>query len=172
MTQPSAAGAIYRGMDRAALDAAYNNAAAVADSQDFIARWREESAAARSGPLARLDIPYGGRPRERFDYFAAGRARPPLFVFIHGGYWQRNDKDTFAFVAEGPRAHGIDVATIGYTLAPDVRLTADRPGRARRRSRVRSRPHVRRRLVCRRASHGHGREPPSVSRRAAHQRHL
>ena len=68
----------YRGMDRAALDAAYNNAAAVADSQDFIARWREESAAARSGPLARLDIPYGGRPRERFDYFAAGRARPPL----------------------------------------------------------------------------------------------
>jgi arylformamidase len=119
----AAASAIYRGMDRAALDAAYNNAAAVADSQDFIARWRDASAAVRSGPRARLDIPYGGRPRERFDYFGAGRARPPLFVFIHGGYWQRNDKDIFAFAAEGPRAHGIDVATIGYTLAPDVRLT-------------------------------------------------
>jgi arylformamidase len=123
MTQASAAKAIYRGMDREALDAAYNNAAAVADSQDFIARWRDASAAVRSGPRARLDIPYGSRPRARFDYFAAGTAKAPLFVFIHGGYWQRNDKDTFAFVAEGPRGHGIDVALVGYTLAPDVRLT-------------------------------------------------
>ena len=32
MTQASAAKAIYRGMDQATLDAAYNNAAAVADS--------------------------------------------------------------------------------------------------------------------------------------------
>ena len=117
-----AAKAIYRGMDRAALDAAYNNATAVADSQDFIARWREGSAAVRSGPRARLDIPYGSRPRARIDYFSAGSAKAPLFVFIHGGYWQRNDKDTFAFVAEGPRAHGIDVALVGYSLAPEVRL--------------------------------------------------
>jgi arylformamidase len=43
MTQTSArpAAAIYRGMDRAALDAAYNNSAAVADSADWLARWRE-----------------------------------------------------------------------------------------------------------------------------------
>jgi arylformamidase len=52
-----------------------------------------------------------------------GRRNAPLFVFIHGGYWQRNDKDMFAFVADGPRPHGIDVALVGYTLAPDVRLT-------------------------------------------------
>jgi len=44
-------------------------------------------------------------------------------VFIHGGYWQRNDKDMFAFLADGPRAHGIDVAVVGYTLAPEARLT-------------------------------------------------
>jgi arylformamidase len=29
----------------------------------------------------------------------------------------------FAFIADGPRPHGIDVALVGYTLAPDVRLT-------------------------------------------------
>jgi arylformamidase len=29
----------------------------------------------------------------------------------------------FAFVADGPRAHGIDVAVVGYTLAPHARLT-------------------------------------------------
>jgi arylformamidase len=125
MTQTSArpAAAIYRGMDRAALDAAYNNSAAVADSAEWLARWRELSAAVRANPSARLDIPYGSRPRARFDYFPAGVARAPLFVFIHGGYWQRNDKDIFAFLAEGPRARGIDVAIVGYTLAPDARLT-------------------------------------------------
>ena len=115
--------AIYRGMDRAALDAAYNNADAVPDSQERIARWRERSAAVRAGSGARLDIPHGSRPRARFDYFSSGAAQAPLFVFIHGGYWQRNDKDMFALVADGPRAHAIDVATVGYTLAPDVRLT-------------------------------------------------
>ena len=121
--RPAAATAIYRGMDRAALDAAYNTGAAVADSADWLARWRELSAAVRASPRARLDSPYGSRPRARFDYFPCGAARAPLFVFIHGGYWQRNDKDMFAFLADGPRAHGIDVAVVGYTLAPEARLT-------------------------------------------------
>jgi arylformamidase len=122
-TRPAAATAIYRGMDRAALDAAYNNTAAVADSPDWLARWEKLSAAVRSGPRARLDIAYASRPRARLDYFACGALKPPLFVFIHGGYWQRNDKDMFAFVAEGPRTHGTDVALLGYTLAPQARLT-------------------------------------------------
>jgi arylformamidase len=115
--------AIYRGMDRAALDAAYNNGAAITDSEDWLSRWRELSAAVRSSPYARLDIPYGSRARACFDYFTSGAVRPPLFVFIHGGYWQRNDKDMFAFLVDGPRAHGIDVAVVGYTLAPEARLT-------------------------------------------------
>jgi arylformamidase len=114
--------ALYRGMDRAALDAAYNNSAAVADSPQWLARWRARSAVVRAEPGARLDVAYGARPRARFDYFPAGAARAPLFVFIHGGYWQRNEKETFAFVADGPRPHGIDVALVGYTLAPDARL--------------------------------------------------
>ena len=40
----------------------------------------------RSSPYARLDIPHGSRARARFDYFTSGAVRPPLFVFIHGGY--------------------------------------------------------------------------------------
>jgi arylformamidase len=114
--------ALYRGMDRAALDAAYNNSAAVADSPQWLARWRARSAAIRAEPGARLDVAYGAMPRAKLDYFPAGPARAPLFVFIHGGYWQRNEKETFAFVADGPRPHGIDVALVGYTLAPEARL--------------------------------------------------
>ncbi|HEX2652038.1 MAG TPA: alpha/beta hydrolase [Xanthobacteraceae bacterium] len=115
--------ALYRGMDRPALDAAYNNSAAVADSAQWVARWREQSAMIRARSGNRLDLRYGPRPRARLDYFPSGNKNAPLFAFIHGGYWQRNEKETFAFVAEGPRAHGIDVALIGYTLTPDVRLT-------------------------------------------------
>src|SRR5271157_1537399 len=114
---------IYRGMDRAALDAAYNNSAAVADSSAYLDRWRRRSALVRAMPDARLDLGYGTRPRARLDYFPSGEPHAPLFVFIHGGYWQRNEKETFAFIAEGPRAHGIDVALVGYTLAPEARLS-------------------------------------------------
>jgi len=114
--------AIYRGMDRAALDAAYDNTAAVADSQTYRAQWWERSAAIRAEPSARLDLRYGARPRAMLDYFPAQNGAP-LFVFIHGGYWQRNEKERFAFVAAGPRAHGINVAVVGYTLGPEARMT-------------------------------------------------
>ena len=63
--RPAPATAVYRGMDRASLDAAYNNGAAVVDSADWLARWRELSTAVRSSPRARLDIPYASRPRTR-----------------------------------------------------------------------------------------------------------
>jgi arylformamidase len=113
---------IYRGMDRAALDAAYNNSAAVADSAQWVARWTEASAKLRQMPNTGLDIAYGKRPRARLDYLPCGAARAPLFVFIHGGYWQRNDKNMFACMAEGPLARGFDVALPGYTLGPEARL--------------------------------------------------
>ena len=115
--------AIYRGMDRAALDAAYDNTGTVADSQEYRARWWEASAEIRAQPQSRLDLRYGVRPRATLDYIPSGADGAPLFVFIHGGYWQRNEKERFSFVATGPRAHGIDVAVPGYTLAPEARLT-------------------------------------------------
>jgi acetyl esterase/lipase len=115
--------AIYRGMDRATLDAAYDNTGAVADSQDYRAHWWEASAAIRAQPQSKLDVRYGARPRAALDYFPSGATHAPLFVFIHGGYWQRNEKERFSFIVPGPRAHGINVAIPGYTLAPDARLT-------------------------------------------------
>ncbi|MZR31539.1 alpha/beta hydrolase [Sneathiella litorea] len=114
---------VYRGMNKATLDAAYNNSAAVTESASMIADWERRGKIVRSQPNARLDIEYGPRPRNRIDYFATQRKHSPLFVFIHGGYWQRNSKETFSFISEGPVAHGMNVAVIGYTLAPDASLT-------------------------------------------------
>lgn len=109
-------------MDRNALDAAYNNSAAVSDSPQWLDRWRERSAACRTGPGVWLGVAYGHRERTSLDYFSCGVSGSPLFVFLHGGYWQRNDKEMFSFVAQGPNARGIDVAVVGYTLAPVARL--------------------------------------------------
>jgi arylformamidase len=110
-------------MDQAVLDAAYNNTAAVADSGARLAQWNERSAIVRAEANSRLDLVYGPRPRNRLDYFASKGRGGPLFVFLHGGYWQRNSKEIFAFISDGPRAHGINVAVIGYTLAPQARLS-------------------------------------------------
>jgi hypothetical protein len=108
-------------MDRAALDAAYNNGAAVKDSAQIVAGWETRSARLRAAHPEGMDLRYGPDERNRIDYFAARRDGPVL-AFIHGGYWQNRAKELFAFVAEGPLAWGINVALIGYTLAPQKRL--------------------------------------------------
>src|SRR5262245_14527784 len=113
---------IYRGMDRAALDAAYDNSSAVKDVAEYRERWMQESEAVRREQAARLNLRYGPKPRATLDYFPA-KTGAPLFVYIHGGYWQRNEKERFAFVSRGPHQHDINVAVPGYTLAPEARLT-------------------------------------------------
>lgn len=123
MTDVSPSPSVYRGMDQAALDAAYNNGAAVPENSAWLEKWRERSLPIRAAAGAQLDIPYGPKERTRIDYFPCGAVDAPVFVFIHGGYWQRNAKELFSFVANGPMAHGINVATVGYTLAPNARLT-------------------------------------------------
>ncbi|MGE5639142.1 MAG: alpha/beta hydrolase [Clostridia bacterium] len=109
-------------MDKAALDAAYNNAIAVKNSAQIVEDWTKRTAALRARFSSTLDIPYGKAERNRVDLFAP-KAGAPLLAFIHGGWWQNRAKDNFGFIAEGPLAQGINVAMIGYTLAPNIRLT-------------------------------------------------
>jgi arylformamidase len=117
---PSTSNSVYRGMDRDALTRAYDNSGAVIDSPAWLQRWCERSNALRAKPGHTLDIAYGSGERQKIDYFACGKQNAPLFVFLHGGYWQRNHRDMFSFVAEGPMASGYDVAIVGYTLAPEA----------------------------------------------------
>ena len=113
---------VYRGMDRQTLDAAYNNSAAVADSDQYLADWLRRSEALRARMPDHLDLVYGDAPRTRLDFFAAGRPAAATLLFFHGGYWQRNAKEGFSFIAEGPLAHGFHVAAAGYTLAPEATM--------------------------------------------------
>jgi acetyl esterase/lipase len=109
-------------MDQAALDAAYNNSAAVVDSASIIADWDRRSAELAAAYPQHLDVRHGPRERNRLDFFAAHGNSAPVLVFIHGGYWQMRAKETFRFLAAGPLAHGISVANVAYTLAPDATL--------------------------------------------------
>jgi acetyl esterase/lipase len=114
---------VWNGFSQAELDAAYNNMAAVADSQARLDGWAARSAGLRASAGAECDQPYGPGERQRFDMFRCGQDDAPLAVFIHGGWWQRNSKDVFSCMALGPMALGCDVALLGYTLAPAARLT-------------------------------------------------
>ncbi|MDQ2802706.1 MAG: alpha/beta hydrolase [Pseudomonadota bacterium] len=110
-------------ISRDARDAAYNNTAAVADSPGLNASRDAASAGFRAAHPDKLDLAYGPRERNRWDLFPARDPAAPCLVFIHGGYWQRNSREQFACLMEGPRALGWSAALPGYTLAPDASLT-------------------------------------------------
>ncbi|MCA8304056.1 alpha/beta hydrolase [Burkholderia seminalis] len=114
---------LYRGMDRAALDAAYLNTKAVPDFPALLASCQARSAALYDATPGRRDLRYGAQPAQRFDWLSCGQAGAPLFVFIHGGYWQHCTKADFAYAASGPLACGFDVILAEYTLAPVATMT-------------------------------------------------
>jgi acetyl esterase/lipase len=119
-------------MDRAALDAAYNNRNAVADYAAIAAARQRRSERVRRSRRFHADLKYGAGARERLDFFPADRAGAPVLAFIHGGYWQTNDKEASSFLVEGPLALGYAVALIEYTLAPaaDIDRIVAEVGRA------------------------------------------
>jgi arylformamidase len=102
-------------------DLGLNNGVAVPESADIVAGWERRSTEMRARYSDHLDLRYGPRERNRIDFLKAAEKGPTL-LFIHGGYWQQRAKETFTLFAAGPMAHGINVALIGYTLAPDATL--------------------------------------------------
>jgi arylformamidase len=108
----------YRGMDRDALSVAYDNRAIVPGWEGYLARWRARSDALYAARAPLRDLPYGPGPRQRLDLFESADASAPTVLFLHGGYWQWNDKEGQAFIAEGLLPHGLSVAIGEHTLAP------------------------------------------------------
>jgi arylformamidase len=111
----------WRTMSQQERDLGFNNGVAVPESAGIVAGWDQRSALMRAQYPGHLDLRYGPRERNRIDFLKAADGGPTL-LFIHGGYWQTRAKETFAVFAAGPIAHGINVALIGYTLAPDATL--------------------------------------------------
>jgi arylformamidase len=102
----------------------YNNRARVPEHPEIIAGWGRDAAAYREAVGARLESrAYGPSERQRLDLFRPeGEARGAIVVYIHGGYWQTQDRPSFSHMARGLNAHGIAVAVPGYDLCPQVRV--------------------------------------------------
>lgn len=113
----------WRGWDRAALSAAYNNNAAVPGAGDTVAAWAAASARLRAARPAGLDLAYGPAPRQAWDLFPAAEPDAPCLVFIHGGYWQKNSREGFSCMAEGALTRGWSAALPSHTLAPQASMT-------------------------------------------------
>lgn len=73
---------------------------------------------------AAWDIAYGTGPKETVDVlYPSGVARPPLWIFIHGGYWQATDKSYVWHRAAAMLRNGYAVAMPNYGLCPTVTLS-------------------------------------------------
>jgi len=105
---------------RLEVDRSLNTAAVVEDVDAIRQSWTERSVALRRQRAAVLDLPYGSAARARLDLFPCGLRNAPTLLFFHGGFWRRNSKDEFSFVAAGPLARGFNVAVVGHTLAPEL----------------------------------------------------
>jgi len=115
---------VYRGMTPGQLEAEYNlTARRGADNfAVLVENWLQRSARHREVSGARIDLAYGDRQREKLDLFQGGDDNGPLLVYIHGGYWQRGDKNMYSFVTEAFIRHGVSVAVLNYDLTPTVRM--------------------------------------------------
>jgi arylformamidase len=118
---------VWRGYDRAGLDDQYDNPARIPDRAFYLARWSEGAALATRRFRHELDVAYGEGPRQRLDVYRppilpAASGRPPVFFYVHGGYWHRHDKSVAAHLALVFAEAGALFIAPGYSRVPDVPL--------------------------------------------------
>jgi arylformamidase len=74
-------------------------------------------------PDAAYDVSYGPGPNEKFDlFYPQQKGVRPLWVFIHGGYWQASDKNDVHDLATQMLKAGYVVVTPNYDLCAPATL--------------------------------------------------
>lgn len=110
---------VFAGYTRSDLNRQYSPRATVPEAPDIMARWRREGTANQAKRSAVLN--YGADDARAIDIFlpsSGGEDRPPLHVYIHGGYWQALDKRDNGQFGAGLVEAGIAVAVLNYPLCP------------------------------------------------------
>lgn len=115
--------AVYRDYDQESLEFQYGPRVAVPNTDEILARWVANSEAYYAASDCVRDIAYGPRAEETLDIFKpAGAEKAPVLIFIHGGYWRALDKKDHAFLPKPFVEAGVLVASINYTLCPEVTI--------------------------------------------------
>ncbi len=113
----------WRTWPQAELERQYDARATVPDIATELKAYRDASTPMYELTPCWRDVSYGTGPDETLDLFpVAGQPEAPLLVFIHGGYWRALHSQDSVFMAQQLTAHGIAVAAINYTLAPQATL--------------------------------------------------
>lgn len=106
---------------------AYANSVNIARGDRWPQAWVGPAEAFRNAlsasGLAKLDLAYGERSRNRMDLFFPDGPAKGLVVFVHGGFWLQLDKTFWSHLAAGAVASGYAVAMPSYTLCPEIRIT-------------------------------------------------
>jgi arylformamidase len=110
-----------------AMEGQYNNRANVPEHPALIAECTDRSVAWEADAKTMRELVYGHNAAETLDLFPAEADNAPIHMYIHGGYWQSNDKKSSSFVARPLVEAGAHVAVVDYGLCPDV--TIDEIGR-------------------------------------------
>ena len=90
---------------------------------EFLTNIATRSNEIQEGTPNDLNVSYGVSPRQSIDYFYADKSKckfsnKPVFVFVHGGYWQEGTKGMYSLVTNAFTKHKFNTAVIGYDLAP------------------------------------------------------
>jgi arylformamidase len=106
------------------LDSQYDNRSAVPNHPEIFREWERRSRVVYERVGGGRDLVYGPHPRQTLDLFVPDglSIRPPLHVFLHGGYWQAMSKESSGFVTEGLVKAGVAVAVVNYRLCPEVSM--------------------------------------------------
>ena len=113
---PPREGAIWRNFSASEMAREYNPRFQVPDPAKVFADWRRDGEAFRRTHAA-LDISYGPAPSSLLDlYRPVNVVTPPVFVFIHGGFWQVFDKSANAHFTDGLLKAGFAVANLDHEL--------------------------------------------------------
>lgn len=70
------------------------------------------------------DLSYGSAMRQSLDLYQPHKPRADhaLIVFVHGGSWQRGQKDDYVFLAQSLAQAGLYVASVNYQFAPEFQF--------------------------------------------------
>ena len=119
---PDPEAAVYQTYTQAELDFQYSPRQQTENPERYFEQWRSAGPAYQQRRAA--EIWFGETPGQSIDlYLPDAVEKPPLHLFIHGGYWQALDKRNHAHMADALLKAGIAVGMVNYDLMPDTDLT-------------------------------------------------
>jgi arylformamidase len=126
--------AVWLGMDQAALDKAYNQAAWAPNMAEVLQRYAAASEQVRLALGAPRRLRYGPSEIEALDFFDCGRVGAPVQVFFHGGAWRSGMARDYAFAARLFVPAGVHLVVPDFAWVQDcggdLRLVVEQARRA------------------------------------------